>query len=127
MNLHQLVRGPIGAVNPDLVAQFQRSNGYTAGAAAKRTPKYLPAVPVAIQVQPLSGTQIERLVAQNIQGVLHAVYLYGNAQGVVRPSQRGGDLLTFAYPPGAPASSWLIVQVYETWADWSKVAVCLQS
>ena len=126
MNLHGAVRGLVGAVNPDIQAVFRRSNGSTLGLSGKRTPVYYTAQPVTIQVQALSGREIEHLSNMNIQGVLRSVHMYGNTQGVVRPTQQGGDLLQFAQTVHGRKQTWLVVQVLETWPDWSRVAVCLQ-
>jgi hypothetical protein len=52
--------------------------------------------------------------------------MYGNTQGIVRPTQQGGDLLTFPLVPNGPAFTWKVVEVSETWPDWCKVIVCLQ-
>jgi len=60
------------------------------------------------------------LESQNIQGVSRAIYLYEDAQSVVRPLGKGGDLLIF------DNMTWLVTVVFETWSDWCKVGVTLQ-
>ncbi len=126
MNLHGIVRGAITSVNPDIVASFQRSSGNTVGADFAQTPTYETAVPVRIQSQALSGGMLRHAEFLNLQGVLRSVYMYGNTQGIVRPTQQGGDLLTFKLVPQAADSLWKVVEVVETWPDWSLVIVCLQ-
>lgn len=126
MNLHGIVRGAIGSVNPDVEVRFLRSVGYSSGAGGRRIPQYASLRTVKAQVQALSSRELRHLAAQNIQGVMRSVYLYGDVEGVVRVNQRGGDLLQFAPVPGDPIADWLVVEVFETWPDWCRVAVCLQ-
>lgn len=126
MNLHGLVRGPIGTVNPDSTVLLYRSIGYTTGSGGRRVPNYAGVRTVQAQIQPISSRELRHLQSQNIQGVFRSVYLYGDVEGIVRVNQRGGDLLQFAPVKGDPVADWLVVQVFETWPDWCRVAVCLQ-
>jgi len=126
MNLHGIVRGAITSVNPDVLATLRRPTGeYTTAPDGLRTPEYDERTDVPIQVQALSGKDVQHMDALNIQGVLRSVHLDGDWQGVFRPDGLGGDLFTFGYA-GAPARTWLVVQVMETWPDWSRVVVQLQ-
>lgn len=127
MNLHGIVRGAIQSVNPDITASFQRSNGFTVDANHKQIPAYASAVPVRIQSQAMSGGMLKHADRLNLQGVLRSLYMFGNTQGIVRPTAQGGDLLTFKLVPGAADSVWKVVEVVETWPDWSHVLVCLQT
>lgn len=127
MNLHQIVRGAISSVNPDLPITVRQSNGWTQDAAFKRVPVFVDTVTTG-QVQALSGKDINQLAQQGIaiQGVGRAVYLNGDWQGLRRYTEQGGDMLLFNLPDGTPAT-WLVVQVLETWhVGWCKVAVSLQ-
>lgn len=127
MNLHGIVRGAITTVNPDIVAPYLRSTGNTTDAAGEQAPTYAAPVDVRIQVQALTGKDLQQINYLNIQGVLRAVYMYGNTQGIVRVDAKGGDMLRFPQVPGDPnVQDWLVVAVLETWPDWSKVAVWLQ-
>ena len=130
INLHAAVRGPINAVNPDSLVDWLVSTGYTTGAAGKRAPTYSPAASVMAQIQPLSRKDLEHRDMQNIQGITRGVYLFGNAQGVVRVDAKGGDLLKFPQVRGGVAQTWLVAAVLETWAPdaagWCKVGVVLQ-
>lgn len=74
MNLNAVVRGQIGAVNPDLLATVQVSTGYTTAADGTQTPAY--ATPVAFtasitgQVMTVSAVAAGVLmVGQTIAGV----------------------------------------------------------
>lgn len=120
MNLHGIVSGAIGAVNPPISATLQQSTGYTTNPDGSRTPAYSDAQPVSIQVQALTASEIRHLDSLNIQGVMRAVYFYGDINGLVRPSSMGGDLVTFN------GQNWLIVQILESWPDWTKAAIALQ-
>lgn len=95
------------------------------------TPTYADAVPVRCQVQPLSRGDLRQIETLNLQGVFRSIFMFGNTQGVVRPNQQGGDLLTFPQFQGQPAATWLIVSVDGPWnveqGGWCKVLVCLQS
>lgn len=126
MNLHGLVRGAIGTVNPDSEVRFYRSVGSSPGASGRRIPQYAGMRSVKAQIQPLSSRELRHLQAQNIQGTFRSVYLYGDADGVVRVNQRGGDILQFKPSASDPIADWLIVEVFEQWPDWCRVAACLQ-
>ena len=102
MNLHGIVRGAITTVNPDVPAQLLRNTGNTVNAAGKQTPIYATAEPVQIQVQALTAKELTQIEYLNIQGVLRAVYMFGNTQGIVRPTQKGGDILQFPEIPDGP-------------------------
>jgi hypothetical protein len=120
MNPHGIVRGAIGAVNPMIFATVGSSTGYTTNADGSRVPTYAVTPDVPIQVQALTGKEIERLNNLGIQGVLRAVYMTGSANGIVRKYGEGGDLLTFN------GQTWLATTVLESWPDWTKLAVTLQ-
>jgi hypothetical protein len=121
MNLHGIVSGAIGAINPNITnATVNYSNGYTIAAGGKQIPAYTTVTGVKIQVQALTGKEILQTQGLNLQGVVRAIYLYGDTQGAVRVSSKGGDLILFN------GQTWLTATVLETWPDWSKVAATLQ-
>lgn len=125
MNLHHLVRPAITSVNNDIPAVLLRDTGtYTTSDAGIRTPNY-ESLAGNIQVQGVNGRDLERLNNLNMQGIFRTVYLYGALHGVMRNTQKGGDLLKFADVDGV-VYDWLVVQVAEVWPDWSKVIVCQQ-
>ena len=129
MNLHQLVSSAISAVNPPITGTISQSTGYTTAADGTQIPSYATVSGVAMQVQALQAKELAQLESLNIQGLMRAVYLNGNTEGVVRPQMKGGDLLTFNQgAAGFSGTTWKVIQVLETWdADgWCKVAVQLQ-
>jgi len=129
MNLHGIVSGVIGTVNPFVPVTLQQSTGYTTAPDGGRTPTYS-ASPLTVQVQALTAKEIQHLDGLNIQGVLRKAYLNGDWRGVYRATNQGGDLMQFAAVAGVPASlqgtTWKVVQVFETWPDWCALAIQLQ-
>lgn len=130
MNLRGFANGVISAINPNSAAQLSASAGYTTSPSGKRTPAWAEPVPVNVQVQALSAPQIAHLDSLNIQGVLRNARLDGNWLGVYRPGDKGGDMFTFGTTPDVRAdlrgTTWLVVQVLETWPDWCSLAIQLQ-
>ena len=124
MNLHAIVSGAIGTINPNQQLTVQVSTGSTKNADFTSTPTYAPAQTVPGQVQALSWGDLRQLEGLNIQGVTHAIYLNGDIEGLVRSQNKGGDLIT-----DAVGNDYLVTTVLENWsptAGWTKVAVVLQ-
>jgi hypothetical protein len=122
MNLHAIVAPAISAVNPVVTCQLQVSTGYSTSASGQRVPIYAGAVSALVQVQSLTYDELRQLDALNIQGIRRKIYLSGTFNGLVRSQQKGGDLVTL--PDG---TIWLIVHVFEYWADWTSAAITLQN
>lgn len=120
MNLHAIVSGAIGTVNPHVKALVRYSTGYTIAPGGKQIPTYNDVPNQDVQMQALSGKDLAFLQNLNVQGVQRALYMYGDTQGVVRPRAKGGDLVVIG------SDVWKVVTVLETWPDWSKVGVTLQ-
>lgn len=131
LNLHEIVRPAIEAVNPDTEARWIVSTGYGT-VNGRQVAQYASAVPVRAQIQPPSGKLLQHTNFLNIQGTLRSVYMYGNPQGVSRVDAKGGDLLQFPQNVGRPVDNWLVILVEEQgWnldgGSWSKVGVILQT
>mgnify|MGYP000617858836 CR=1 FL=1 len=124
MNLHGIVSGAIGSVNPFVTATMQVSDGYTVDPDGTQIPAYTEVTGPA-QVQALTYKDLQQVDGVNLNGVARAIYFYGEFNGVVRPRQKGGDLIQLTDGPNA--GTWLITHVLETWPDWCKVAVVLQN
>ena len=123
MDLRSVANQCTRTINDNELVSVLISDGYTIGTGAKQVPKYLPAQAGYAQVQALDNKDLQQLDGLNIQGDIRAAYLYGPLAGVVRPEQVGGDLIK----RNGGTETWLIVKVLETWRDWTKVAIVLQS
>lgn len=124
MNLHGIVSGAIGTVNPQVMASLRVSDGYTTAPDGSRIPTYADPVTGMAQVQALTFKDLSQLDGINMNGEARAIYLYGQFNAVLRAAQKGGDLITLTDGPNA--GGWLIVQVLEQWPDWCKAAVVRQ-
>lgn len=114
-------------VNPNITVSLQTSAGSIIGAGGRQVPQYNPAIFGPAQVQALDGSDLKQLEGLNIQGVIKALYMYGNLAGVVRPDSKGGDLITISAPARLYLrGTWLIVKVLEGWDDWTKVCIVKQ-
>lgn len=129
MNLHGMAAGAIQAVNPFVMGDVQVSAGLpTTNPDGSRTPRYRPIVRAPMQVQPVSYRDLQQLDGLNLQGTQRTIYINGKIDGLVRPTNLGGDLITLPPTPGFPQGSiWLVVKVIEQWPDWCSVAATLQN
>lgn len=126
MNLHNIANAYVTAVNPNLPGVFRRSTGSTTSADGTRVPTYATGVPLVAQVQALQYKDLMQLDGLNINGEKRAMYVNGNWEGVSRPANKGGDIITL----DGDGSVWLIVLVLENWASsagWNKIAVVKQN
>ena len=121
MNLHGIVANAIGAVNPLISVQIQVSTGSTTNADGSRTPAYAAPQTVSAQINALQYNDIVMADSLNIQGVRRKMYINGEVDGLVRSSNKGGDLVTF--PNG---TVWKVATVIEQWPDWCSVILTLQ-
>lgn len=120
LQMHSLVAGAIGTVNPFVKATLRRSTGYVTNADFTRTPTYED-TQLLIQVQALASEEIRQVEGLNLQGNKTAVYLSGRWNGLVRAGKQGGDMLKFH------GKVWLVAIVLEDWASWTKLAVVEQN
>jgi len=125
MNLRGLANKYTRLTNNNIQVNWVQSTGYVTDSAGKRVPTTI-TLTVEAQVQALSTSDLKHIDGLNIMGVMRTVYLYGNAAGVVRADQIGGDILRFPEVPNGTIRNWLITQVVETWPDWCHVIVTLQ-
>jgi hypothetical protein len=129
VNLHAAVRGAINAINPDVIGTWRESTGSTRDAARRVVPSYTDHSNIPMQVQALSGRDLQHKEFLSMQGIKRAVYLFGTVQGVSKPQAKGGDILEFAMNAGDRVRPWLVVVELEQWnpaGTWSKVGVVLQ-
>ena len=128
MNLHGIVAGAVAAVNPFTFCTLRQSTGYSIAPDGTQQPQYFDIPNVPVQVQALSYSDLMKLGGLNIEGTRRACYLNGNWEGVDRQAIKGGDLMVMPDLPGFPGPTyWLVAQVLEHWADWSKLAITLQN
>jgi hypothetical protein len=120
MNLHSIVSGAIGAVNPFIPVTIKSSTGYTTSPDGTQVPAYSTTTTTG-QQQALSGGDIMRLNNLNIQGVTTKMYLTGQYEGVFRVLGRGGDLVVFG------GRTYLVAQVLERWDSWCCLALTMQT
>jgi hypothetical protein len=128
-NVRGMANGATSSVNPNIAGQWQQSTGNTVALGGKQTATFAAAVPIRLQVQPVSTGDIRRYVFLSGQGIFRSVYMFGNKDAIDRSRQLGGDLLVFPQRPGLAAQTWLIKEVAETWspdAGWCRVIVVLQ-
>lgn len=130
MNLHSIVRRAIGTVNPDIAGTWRENTGAQETPDGRTVPAYTDHPGIPMQVQALSGKDLQHEAFVSMQGVKRSVYVQGNVQGVARPDGSGGDRLVFPADRGGASREWLVVVVLETWtpdsAGWCKVGVVLQ-
>jgi hypothetical protein len=127
MNIRKIVRKGITMVNPDVEATITRSTGYTTGATGKRIPTFQTIEGVKIQNQGQNGEALKQAQNLNVQGVVNTVYISGEWQGMLRGDKTGGDIMYFPEKSGGTPKKWMIIQVAESWPDFTKVIVCLQT
>jgi hypothetical protein len=128
INVRGIANAAIQPVNPNISdVPYRASTGFTTTPAGKQVPTYAAAVPVTIQAQAASTSDLKQVANLNITNIYRNVRMWGNTQGVVRPDAKGGDLLTFPQVPGGAPQVWLVVKVLETWPTWCSCIVCLQT
>lgn len=122
MNLHAVVSGAVGAINPNVTGTVKASAGYTTLPTGRQMPAYAAPYDALMQVQPLSASDIKFLDALSIMSTERSVYLNGVIQGINRAELKGGDVLTIL------GKTWYVTSVIEPWntAGWCKVGVTQQ-
>lgn len=128
INVRGIANAAIQTVNPNIVGTFYASVPPVMDPNTRKlVPGYAAGVNVSLQVQAVDGPNLRHLDEMNVEGVMRSVHMWGNTQGVVRVNQQGGDLLYFPEVRNGASKVWKVVQVVETWPDWSHVNVCLQT
>ena len=111
--INSQISGSIGGVGTYRLNREQT----VAAAVAMTTALIVPA-----QIQSLTFRDLTQIDGLNLQGDRFGIYFYGEIDGIVRPDNKGGDLVTF--PNG---KIYLVAIVLEQWPDWCKVAATLQN
>lgn len=120
MDLFGIANNVADVVNQNTGIIYYQSNGFTIGAGAKQIPAYLDGVDGFGNIQALDAIDLKHMEGMNIQGVVRAIYVYGDAAGVIRPDTRGGDLINVC------GQAWLVKMVLEHWSTWVKAAIQYQ-
>lgn len=116
MNLHQIVSGAIGTVNPFIDVTVRLYTGSTTDRFGKPVQSYNDEQ-ISGQLQPLSWKDLQQLDGLNITGVQKKFYVNGFFSATSRITQNGGDLLII------DDRTWLIKTVLEWWPDWCSIAI----
>lgn len=130
MDLRGIANQVSNVVNPNIIVIWQASNGFTNSSSGKLTPLFLTGVSGPAQVQALDNSDLKKIEGLNIQGALRALYMKGNLAAVLRPDNKGGDLITIAPQVNAPSllqGTWLTSKVLESWPNWTKVVIVKQN
>ncbi len=122
MDLYGVTAGAIGGINPLERLAIQVSTGSITAPDGTSVPTYAATVYALGQVQPLTFKDLKQVDGLNLSGSMKAIYVEGHINGIVRPDNKGGDLIT-----DSQNNVWLVTQVLEYWPDWTKVAVTLQN
>ena len=119
MNLHGIVAGAVGAVNPRMMISYYASTpNQTATPGGKRLPTYAPAINVIAQVQELTASDLKHLDDLNMSGIMRKLWSNQLMYGVDRPGGLGGDKVVL--PDG---TTWLVIRTIEQFPDWNSVAI----
>lgn len=122
MNLNSIANGLVRAVSPNILLSIQVSTGNTIQPDGTRVPSYAPAQPAYGQVQPLSYGEIHQADALNLGGNRKTIYINSFVDGLIRPENKGGDLITVT--AGPDAGLYLVANIDEAWINgWCK-AIC---
>lgn len=130
MDLRGVANQVSNAVNNNVIVTLQTSAGYTKASSGQRQiPQYNSPIVGPAQIQALDNSDLKQIEGLNITGAIRAAYLKGNLAGVIRPDQKGGDLITIPPAVGTPAvlvGTWLVTKVLESWQLWTKVVIVKQ-
>lgn len=122
MNLHGLVSGMVGTVNPQVPIQIRVSIGNKIGTNFVPTPQYASPITVLGQVQELSIKDLRQVEGLNLNGTLRNLYINGNINAGQRVTLKGGDIIIL--PDG---TVWLVTAVPESWPDWCRALIVQQN
>jgi hypothetical protein len=122
MDLRSIANTCTQTINPNTAVTLRKSTGFATGAGARQVPTFSD-VSGSANIQALSADDVSQIDGLNIQGTMQSVYLRGDAAGVIRPDQTGGDILIV--PTGRYVGTWRVVKVLEQWPDWCKIVIVL--
>jgi hypothetical protein len=126
INLRAVANSVTTSINPNVTATLSQSAGSVTRDDGSRVPKYTK-TDIVLQVQALSFGDLRQAEGVNLQGTRRKIYVNGVVSGIIRPAQKGGDLITF--PPGLlpEGDTWLVAMVSEQWPTWASFIITLQN
>lgn len=93
MNLNNIAGGAVQAIRPSVAGVVRVSTGATTNADYSRTPTYRDVAGVPMWVDALSYKDLMQVDGLNLNGTRRAIYINGEVDGLVRPENKGGDLI----------------------------------
>lgn len=130
MNIHAIVRGPVGAVARELPAKLYRSTGkQTRTARGELRQVYAQPIELSAQWQSISADALALLDGNAVTTFTRRVYLHASSDPASRPWAqwrplgRSGDVLE-----DQNGGKWLVTQVLEdfSYEGWISVLAVLQ-
>ena len=122
MNLHGIISGAVGAVNPRMLISYSACTSIiTVTPGGPRTPTYLPATNITAQVQELTTGDLKHVDDLNMSGLKRKLWSSQIMNGIDRAAGLGGDKVVL--PDG---TTWLVVQILEKFPDWNSVVIVKQ-
>lgn len=118
LGLHNLVSGLVGSVNPMQLATWYKCLGFTTAPGGKSTPSFMDAQSINVQVQQLTVADLKHIDGLNVSGITRKVWSEAILSGIDRAAQLGGDKLVLK-----DGTTWLVVQIIETWPDWCSAVI----
>lgn len=93
MNLHGIASPYVGVVNPPRPGTVRVSTGYTTADDGERTPTYADHADVPLQIQAMTFGDLRQVDGLNLNGTRRGIYVGRRVDGLVRPDNKGGDLV----------------------------------
>jgi len=93
MNLNQIAGNAVQAIRPSVPGVVRVSTGYATGDDFSRTPTYRDVAGVPMWVDALTYKDLMQVDGLNLNGTRRAIYINGSVDGLVRPENKGGDLI----------------------------------
>jgi hypothetical protein len=122
MNLHGIISGSVGAINPQMMVSYYACTAtITAAPGGPRTPSYAPAQQVLAQVQELTNADLKHLDDLNMSGLKRKLWSSQLMNGIDRAAGLGGDKVVL--PDG---TTWLVVQILEKFPTWNSAVIVKQ-
>jgi len=121
MDLRGMANSSTSVVNSNILVTIHQSIGFTIGSGGKQIPSYSNGISGYAQIQAMDSEDLKQLDGINVQGVVRQIYLRGLLAGVIRPNQIGGDIIMISN------KKWLVTKVLETWPEWTRAVIVLQS